>query len=71
MADTGYSTGVYMRQGGDVMVLTTAGTIEIGDGTVKLTTDGAHLLISGLPTSDPSVAGALYTSTGALKVSAG
>ena len=71
MADTGYDTGIYMRQGGDVMVLTTSGTIEVGDGTVTLTTDGTHLLISGLPTSDPSVAGALYTATGAVKVSAG
>lgn len=34
--------------------------------------DGTHLLLDiTLPTSDPTVAGALYTSTGALKVSAG
>lgn len=32
--------------------------------------ESGHLLVTGLPTSDPSVSGEVYTSTGAVKVSA-
>jgi hypothetical protein len=37
---------------------------------ISLTVSGTgKIILSGVPSSDPSVAGALYTSTGALKVS--
>jgi len=66
-----YNTKVYLKQGGDTLVLEAGGIIQVGEGTVKLTTDGTNLIVTGLPSSDPSVAGALYTATGAVKVSAG
>ena len=42
--------------------LTTTGTVTI---------DGTTVIISDLPTSDPTVAGQLYVTAGALRVSAG
>ena len=43
-----------------------------GDGSdVTLTWNGTNLVIAGLPTSDPSAAGALYTTGGAVLFSAG
>lgn len=42
--------------------LTTTGTVTI---------DGTAVIISDLPTSDPTVAGQLYVTAGALMVSAG
>ena len=42
--------------------LTTTGTVTI---------DGTTVIISDLPTSDPTVAGQLYVTAGALMVSAG
>lgn len=44
---------------------------ETGETDTVITSNGTYVLITGLPTSDPSVAGALYISSGALKVSAG
>jgi hypothetical protein len=42
--------------------LTTTGTVTI---------DGTTIIISGLPTTDPGVAGQLYSDAGVLTVSAG
>lgn len=46
--------------------------LKFGDGSdVTLTWNGTVLIITGLPASDPSVAGALYTDTNVVTVSAG
>lgn len=55
------NTNINLEQGGDVL--------NLGD--VKLTWDGTNLVITGLPTSDPSSAGALYSNSGVVTVSAG
>lgn len=46
--------------------------LGVASGTMTITIgSGKNLIITSLPTSDPGVAGALYVSTGAVKVSAG
>lgn len=70
MADPTISAGVQRTNGGDRLEITTAGSLVLGDLTITVDADG-NVILTGLPTTDPSVAGALYTSTGALKVSAG
>lgn len=55
------NTSVNLEQGGKVL--------NLGD--IKLTWDGADLVITGLPTSDPTVAGALWSNSGVLTVSSG
>lgn len=68
----GENTTVYFEQGGNSMVIAEGGTIKVGDGSITLTTDGSNnLIVTGLPTSDPSVAGALWADTGVVTVSAG
>jgi hypothetical protein len=52
------------------MEVAVGGSLVIGDVTITCDADG-NLIFTGLPAADPTVAGALYTSTGALKVSAG
>lgn len=70
MADATVQPLVYKDEQGDAITMKAGGKINIGD-SIVLTTDGDNLIITGLPAADPSVAGALYTATGAVKVSAG
>lgn len=63
-------TKVYMEQGGDTQVVADGGSIELG-ASVTLTVSGTNVIITGLPTSDPSVAGALYADSNVLTLSAG
>lgn len=63
-------TKVNKPQGGDRLVVEDGGTIVVG--TVTISTDGdGNLIFTGLPTSDPSVAGALWANAGVVTVSAG
>lgn len=78
MADATYSPKVYRKSGGDVLVIASGGEKSLEDGAsmtlgtgVTLSISGTNVLLTGLPTSDPSVAGALYTATNVVKVSAG
>jgi hypothetical protein len=66
----GENTKIYTRQGGSERVYSDGAKVELG-ANVTLTISGTNVLITGLPTADPTVAGALYVDTGALKVSAG
>ncbi|HLP66763.1 MAG TPA: hypothetical protein VK181_04515 [Rhizobium sp.] len=66
----GENTKIYTRQGGSERVYEDGAKVELG-ATVSLTIAGTNVLITGLPTADPTVAGALYVDLGALKVSAG
>lgn len=71
MADATYNSNVYLEQGGDALVLKPGGKVKVGD-SIVLTTDAAgNLLITGLPTANPNVAGAVYANSGVLTVSAG
>jgi hypothetical protein len=65
-----YSGKVYRKIGGNELVVEPGGTITIGGVAVTCDADG-NIIFTGLPTSDPSVAGALWNSTGTLTVSAG
>jgi hypothetical protein len=72
------SATVYMEQGGGKQVVASGGEIEVQDGgsvalgaSVTLSISGTNVLLTGLPTSDPSVAGALYLDSSVLTVSAG
>lgn len=72
------NTKVYMQPGGNEQVVADGGKIAVEDGgtvdlgaAVTLSVSGTNVLITGLPTSDPSVAGALWINSGVLTVSAG
>jgi hypothetical protein len=65
-----YNTKVYVEQGGDTQVIAAGGSLELG-ASVTLSISGTNVIITGLPTSDPAVAGALYTATNVLTLSAG
>ena len=60
---------VYTPQGGESLNVEDGGAIVLGD--ITLTVAGTDVVITGLPTSDPSVTGALYSDSGVLTVSAG
>jgi len=69
---------VHFPQGGNSLRVEDGGRIDVQDGgavdlgaSVTLAVSGANVTITGLPTSDPSVAGALWVNTGVLTVSAG
>jgi hypothetical protein len=66
MATTTFSGPVVSQNGFEgsatVTTLTTTGTVTI---------NGTTIIISDLPTSDPSVAGQLWSDSGVLTVSAG
>ena len=61
MTDLSYNTPIYKPQGGVSEVF----------GPVTFTVVGSNLIVSGLPTSDPHVAGALYSNAGVWTISAG
>lgn len=70
MADSTIAAGVQMTAGGNKLEIATNGSLVIGD--VTITTDASgNLIFTGLPTADPSVAGALYSNAGVVTVSAG
>jgi hypothetical protein len=62
MATTTFSGPVVSQNGFSGTTLTTTGTVTI---------NGTTIIISSLPTSDPSVAGQLWSNSGVLTVSAG
>lgn len=64
------NTLVHKAQGGATLTIDSGGSLALGAG-VTLTVSGTNVIVSGLPTSDPSVAGALWSNTGVLTVSAG
>jgi hypothetical protein len=72
MADSSYNAGVYLEQGGNALVLKPGeGRVKLGDSVVLSVNAAGRVLISGLPTADPGVAGALWNNSGVLTVSAG
>lgn len=61
---------VSLPQGGDSLSVATGGSIALGAG-VTLTVSGSNVILNGLPTSDPAVAGALWNNGGVITRSAG
>lgn len=68
MAD--YSGKAYREQGGNSYVVAPGGVLKLGTAVFTVAADG-KVIVTGLPTSDPAVAGALWNSTGTVKISAG
>lgn len=69
---------VHKPQGGDSLEVESGGAINVADGgavalgaSITLTVSGVNVVITGLPIADPSVAGALYSDSGVLTLSAG
>ena len=61
MTDSTYTTKIYKTDGGDTLV--------IGD--MSLAVIDGQIIVTGLPTEDPEVVGALWCEAGMLVVSAG
>lgn len=61
---------VSRRPGGDFLDVESGGAITLG-ASVAVTVSGTNVVITGLPTSDPAVAGALWSNSGVLTLSAG
>ena len=61
---------VHHPQGGASLQVDNGGTIRLG-ANVTLTVSGTNVILNGLPTSNPAVAGALWTNSGVLTRSAG
>lgn len=60
---------VSLPQGGDSLDIADGGSVVLGS--VTLTVAGTNVIITGLPTSDPSVTGALYSDSNVLTLSTG
>lgn len=70
--DTGFQVVSINSSTGAVTVLATFGTAtSVTSITADDLTATGTVILSGLPTSDPAVAGQLWNDTGTLKVSAG
>ena len=70
-----YNAKVHTNQGGDKLEVESGGEIELKSGST-LDVDGTleasgAVTLSGLPTSDPSIAGRLWNDSGTVKISAG
>ncbi|TDH35715.1 hypothetical protein E2A64_10285 [Pseudohoeflea suaedae] len=65
-----YTTKTYKDSGGDRQVVAVGGSVKWGDTTFTIDADG-DIVVTGIPTADPSKAGALYSNSGVLTISAG
>lgn len=65
-----YATKVYKELGGDKMTVVAGGSIQIGNATFSVNAAG-KLIVTGLPTTNPNVAGQLWSNGGVLTISAG
>ena len=61
---------VGMQVGGESLAVDAGGSITFGTG-ITFTVTGTNLIVTGLPTSNPNVAGALWTNSGVLTRSTG
>ena len=65
-----YSAKVHMEVGGDRQTVDAGGSIKIGNAIFTADANG-QVIVTGLPTANPTVAGALYNNAGVLTISAG
>ncbi|GMG82590.1 hypothetical protein LNKW23_18030 [Paralimibaculum aggregatum] len=65
-----YNAKVHNEQGGDALAVADGGSLKLGT-SVTLSVSGTSVVLTGLPTSDPSEAGALWVNSGVLSVSSG
>jgi len=65
-----YSAKVHIEVGGDRQTIDPGGSLKVGEVVFTVNTAG-HVIVSGIPTADPHVVGALWSNSGVLTVSAG
>lgn len=65
-----YSAKVHNEVGGDRLAVDAGGSIKIGNAVFTVNAAG-QVIVTGLPTTNPAVAGALYNNAGVLTVSTG
>ncbi|MBR0903356.1 hypothetical protein [Bradyrhizobium liaoningense] len=65
-----YSTKVHRDLGGDQLTVEAGGSIKFGNATFTVSPAG-KLLVTGLPTANPNVAGQLWANNGVLTISSG
>lgn len=63
-----YQPKVYKEQGGDRETVVAGGSIKIGNAIFTANAAGL-VIVTGLPTSDPAVAGALWNNADVLTIS--
>ena len=64
------NTKVYRKPGGDEQVVDKGGKLTLGNAAITIDANG-RAIVTGLPTADPHVVGALYANAGVLTISAG
>jgi hypothetical protein len=64
------NTKVYRKPGGDELVVDKGGKLTIAGASFSVDASG-NIIVTGLPTANPAVAGALYSNAGVLTISAG
>lgn len=65
-----YQPKTYKEQGGDRQTIAAGGSLKIGNALFTANAAG-QVIVTGLPTADPLVAGALWNNSKVLTVSTG
>jgi hypothetical protein len=65
-----YESKVYKEQGGNRQTVAPGGSLKVGNAIFTANAAG-QVIVTGLPTANPNVAGALYSNSGVLTISAG
>lgn len=65
-----YEPKVYKEQGCNRQTVAPGGSLKIGNAVFTVNAAG-QVIVTGLPTANPNVAGALYSNSGVLTLSAG
>lgn len=64
------NTKVYRKPGGNEFVVDKGGKLTLGNAVLTIDASG-RVIVTGLPTANPNVAGALWSNSGVLTVSTG
>lgn len=64
------NTKVYRKPGGDELIVDNGGKLTLGNAVLTIDAS-ARVIVTGLPTANPGVAGALWSNSGILTVSTG
>lgn len=65
-----YEPKVYKDTGGNRQVFSSGGVLKLGNAVFTVNAAG-QVIVTGLPTANPAVAGALWSNSGVLTVSTG
>lgn len=65
-----YEPKTYKEQGGNRQTIAAGGSLKIGNAVFTVNAAG-QVIVTGLPTVNPAVAGALWSNSGVLTLSAG